>query len=327
MIKPRKRIAIVDADFGMVESILRFVADRYDFEFTEELNADYIFHSVAGLDVLKYPGVRIFVTGENVSPNFGISDYAMAFDKLYFGDRYLWFPLIKIYRKAYASLKATRVPVDKAIALKTGFCAYVMSNTKNSAVERVRIFDLLDKYKPVSSGGRWRNNTGAPVVDKLAFQTKHKFVIAFENTSWPGYLTEKFAEAAEANAIPIYWGDPGAGELFNPKAFVNCHKFSSLEDVVQEVMRIDADENIYRQFLLEPWFVDGVEPPSLRDEAVIAFLSNVFDQDKEKAYRRNRGRWGLKSERRLYIMSHRPFLQALHLLRNRWRKLKLKLST
>lgn len=322
MTKPLKRVAVVDADLPMVESLLAIVADKYDFKFTTQLDADYVFHSVAGLDVLKYSGVRIFITGENVSPNFGISDYAMAFDKLEFGDRYIWLPLIKLYTKAYASLTSPRPPVDQSYAQKPGFCAYVMSNTKNSALERIRIFDLLTNYKPVSSGGRWRNNIGGPVADKLAFQFKHKFVIAFENTSWPGYLTEKFAEAAEANAVPIYWGDPGVGELFNPKAFINCHKFSSFEAVVEEVKRIDSDDNIYRQFLAEPWFPNNSEPSCLRNETFAAFLSNIFDQEPELAYRRNRGRWGLKHEQRLYNMSHRPFTHALHLLRDRWRKLR-----
>ena len=322
MTKPRKRVAVVDADFRMVKSLLGIVADKYDFEFTTERDADYVFHSVAGLDVLKYHGVRIFITGENVSPNFGISDYAMAFDKLDFGDRYIWLPLIKLYDKAYASLTSPRPPVDPSYSAKTGFCAYVMSNTKNSAPERIRIFDLLTNYKPVSSGGRWRNNTGGPVADKLAFQLKHRFVIAFENTSWPGYLTEKFAEAAEANAVPIYWGDPGVGELFNPKAFINCHKFTSFEAVVEEIKRVDSDVTIYRQFLSEPWFPEGVEPSCLRNETYARFLSNIFDQELGMAYRRNRGRWGLKHEQRLYNMSHRPFVHALYLLRERWRKLR-----
>ena len=67
-----------------------------------------------------------------------------------------------------------------------------MSNTKNSSNERGEVFDLLKAYKTVSSGGKWRNNVGEPVADKLGFQSKHKFAIAFENNSHPGYLTEKF---------------------------------------------------------------------------------------------------------------------------------------
>jgi len=320
MTKPRKRVAIADADKGFVESVLHFGADKYDFVLTQRRDAEYVFHSVGGYDVLKYPGVRIFVTGENVSPNFGVSDYAMALDKLQFGDRYTWLPLIKLYRKAYAVLTSPRPPVDEVISHKTGFCAYVMSNTKDSAPERIQIFDALCKYKQVSSGGRWRNNVGGRVPDKLAFQSQNKFVIAFENTSWPGYLTEKFAEAAQANAVPIYWGDPEVGKIFNPKAFINCHRFNSLEAVVEEAKRIDQNNELYRQMLSEPWFPGGVEPDHLRDEMYTAFLSNIFDQDPAKAYRRNRGRWGLKTERRLYTMSHRPLQHAINLLRNRWRK-------
>lgn len=319
MNKLKKRVAIADMDADFAKDVLRFVSDRYDFELTGDRDADYVFHSVGGYDVLKYPGVRIFLTGENVTPNFDVSDYAMAFEKLIFGDRYIWLPYIK-FRKSYAALTASRMPVDDILKQKTGFCAYVMSNTTNSADERIRIFDLLSAYKPVSSGGRWRNNVGGRVKDKLTFQSKHKFVIAFENSSHPGYLTEKFAEAAEANAVPIYWGDPTIGKLFNPKAFINCHNFQTLEKAVEEVKRIDQDEALYRQMLAEPWFPDGVEPECLRDETFAAFLSNIFDQDPKAAFRRNRGGWGIKSERHLFDMYHRPHVQGYKLLRKGWRK-------
>jgi len=320
MAKPVKRIAIVDADRSFVEKVLHFVADKYDLQMTKDRDADYVFHSVMGYDVLKHPGVRVFVTGENVAPNFSISDYALAFDKLQFGDRYVWLPLTKLYRRAYASLRAPRLPVEQVLAGKTSFCAYVMSNTKDSAPERIQIFDALCQYKQVNSGGRWRNNTGGPVPDKLEFQSKHKFVIAFENTSWPGYLTEKFAEAAEANAVPIYWGDANVSRIFNPKSFINCHNFASFEAVVEEVKRIDQSDELYRQMLAEPWFPDGVEPSYLRDEVFVAFLSNIFDQGLPRAFRRNRGRWGIKHERRLYDMAHRPLIHGVNMLRNRWRK-------
>lgn len=319
MDKPKKRIAIVDADPSFVQCILQFVEGRYDIELTNDLNADYVFHSVKGYDVLKYSGIRIFVSGENVSPNFGISDYAMTFEKLEFGDRYIWLPLIKLYRDAYSVLRLPRPPVHEIMPLKTDFCAYVMSNLTNSAEERSRIFDLLSAYKQVNSGGRWRNNVGGRVSDKLAFQSKHKFVIAFENCSHPGYLTEKFAEGAASNAVPIYWGDPQVASLFNPKAFVNCHDFSSLEAAVERVREIDNDPMQYEQMLAEPWFPQGLEPDCLSDQVFADFLANIFDQDIEKAYRRNRGRWGKKKERQLLEMWAKPYLHGLKMLRNKWR--------
>ena len=306
--KPKKRIAIVDAGRRpeIVEAVLPFINDRYDLELTDAYDADYVFHSCLGNDVLKYSGIRIFVTGENVSPNFNISDYALAFDHLEFGDRYRHFPLFKLYKEAYIALCALRPSADAVLAQKNGFCAYVMSNTKDSAKERIGIFEALTKYKQVDSGGKWRNNVGGPVDDKVAFQSKYKFSIAFENSSRPGYLTEKFAQAAQSNAIPIYWGDPEVAKTFNPKAFINCHDFHSLEAVAARVSEIDGNDNLYLDMLNEPWFIDGTEPKSLKDETYIHFLKHIFDQPHEQAFRRNRSRWGMKYEKRLYDMAFSP---------------------
>lgn len=322
--KPKKRIAIVDAGCKpeIVEAILPFIEDRYNLVRTDDRDSDYVFHSCLGYDVLKYSGIRIFVTGENVSPNFNISDYALAFDKMAFGDRYCWTPLIKLYRDAYATLCAPRPPVAEVLAKKEGFCAYVMSNLTDSAPERTVIFDLLSAYKPVASGGKWRNNVGGPVADKIAFQSKYKFVIAFENSSTPGYLTEKFAQAAQSNAIPIYWGDPDIGNIFNPKAFINCHDFPSMKAAVEYVKVVDSDAMLFRQMLAEPWFPEGREPDCLQNDTFVNFLRNIFDQPHESAYRRNRSRWGIKSEKRLYNIAFRPHVQTIRIIQARLRKIK-----
>lgn len=318
--KIKKRIAVIDSPKDYIEKILHFVSDRYEFEWIDDQTADYVFHSVGGFEVLKYPGVRIFVTGENITPNFAISDYALSFEHLSFSDRHLWFPLIKLYDKSYKVLSKPRPLANDILKIKTDFCAYVMSNTKNSAPERTQIFDLLCHYKKVNSGGKWRNNIGGRIADKQAFQEKHKFVIAFENCSYPGYLTEKFADAAAANAIPVYWGDPKIGKLFNPKAFINCHDFDSLNDVIERVIEIDQNDDIYKQMLSEPWFINGEEPDDLKDEKIIQFLTNIFDQEQKQAFRRNLGRWGIKKEAQLYNMYFRPHIQMFFLLRNYWRK-------
>jgi len=259
------------------------------------------------------------VTGENVSPNFNISDYALAFDPLTFGDRYCRLPLYRLYPEAYATLCAPRPPVDEVMAQKEEFCAYVMSNMTNSAPERTRIFDAISEYKPGHSGGKWRNNIGGPVPDKIAFQSKYKFVLAIENSSTPGYLTEKFAQAAQSNAVPIYWGDPTVSEQFNPKAFVNCLDFESFEATAERVKEIDQNDDLYKQMLSEPWFPGGVEPEWLRAEIFVNFLSHIFDQEHESAYRRNRTRWGIKTEKRLYNMAFRPHVQIFHIARKSWR--------
>jgi hypothetical protein len=55
------------------------------------------------------------------------------------------------------------------------------------------------------SGGGFRNNVGGPVADKAAFLASRKFNIAFENSSFPGYTTEKLFDPLFVHAVPIYW--------------------------------------------------------------------------------------------------------------------------
>lgn len=297
--KVKKRIALVDAGpkADILRAVLPFIEDDYELEITDDRDAEYVLHSCFGNDVLKYSGIRIFVTGEYVTPNFNISDYALAFDHLEFGDRYCRLPLIKLFRDAYASLLKPKTKIDTTLKNKTGFCAYVMSNTKNSASERERIVDALNTYKAVDCGGKWRNNVGGPVADKIAFQSAYKFVLAIENYSAPGYLTEKFAQAAQSDTVPIYWGDPTIKDYLNPKAFINAHDFDSTKALVEYIKNIDQDDQAYQAMLTEPWFPNQHEPVVWQDATFAAFLSNIFNQPHKQAYRRNRSRWGIKTEK------------------------------
>ena len=56
--------------------------------------ADYVFFSLFGEEHWFLPDrcVKIFYTGENVCPDFNACDYAVGFEWLTFGDRYLRLP-------------------------------------------------------------------------------------------------------------------------------------------------------------------------------------------------------------------------------------------
>ena len=292
---------------NLLNGILKLIPKHFKLVQTQSKNADYVFHSANNWEVLNYSGIRIFVTGENVSPDFNLSDYALGFDPISFQDRYIQLPLIKLYSDAYAVFTQARPNSESISSQKSGFCAYVMSNTKNSALERISLFEQINNYKPVASGGKWNNTVGGPVADKIAFQSKYKFVLALENASHPGYLTEKFAQAAQSNAVPIYWGDPSISSIFNPKAFINCHAFPSIESIVKEIIAIDQNASRYKQMLSQPWFKNNQEPEHLKDSAYAHFFDHLFLQEKEQAYRRNRSRWGKKYERSLKKIHKRFF--------------------
>ncbi len=78
--KPKKRIAIVDCGkpAHVANGLINLLKEDHEIELTQDHDADYVIHSCMGFDALNYSGIRIFVCGECVSPNFSTSDYALV---------------------------------------------------------------------------------------------------------------------------------------------------------------------------------------------------------------------------------------------------------
>ena len=253
--------------------------NRYNVEFSDD--PDYIIYSGFGYDHLKYDCVRIFFTGECITPDFNECDYAIGFDRLQFGDRYVRIPLYNMfqYKSDYISLRNKRQFTIDDIK-ERGFCSFVVSNCFAKEARAI-FFDILSRYKVVASGGRYKNNIGGAVVDKRAFLSKYKFNIAFENCSHNGYATEKITEAFAAGVIPIYYGDPRIVEDFNPDSFLNAHGFKDFESLVDRIKEIDNNDVLYLKMLNAPAIVENSSMADLD-----AFLYNIFDQDRANAFRR-----------------------------------------
>jgi len=235
---------------------------------------DYLFCSCFGVKHLKYNCIKIFYTGENIKPNLDIYDYAIGFDKIENSRRYLRWPLYKLfqYRKDLKLALSSNNPYKNV--KKDGFCSFVVSNSY-AMKERKVIFDKLNEYKKVSSGGKYLNNIGGPVDNKIEFQSRHKFVIAFENSSAPGYTTEKIVQAFASRSIPIYYGNPNIGNEFNEKAFINCHNYQNLDEVVEKVKLVDNNDQIFNEMINEP-----ITDIDLLDEKPLeSFLLNIFDRN------------------------------------------------
>ena len=256
---------------------IELLRKHYDVEISEQ--PDYLFYSIFGHEFTKYNCVRIFYTGECIVPDFNLCDYAIAFEQMTYGDRYIRVPLYQLFQ--YKAALQAAVERGTESSTERAFCSFVCSNDTGME-QRQQIFDLLSQYKKVDSGGRFLNNIGGPVADKFEFDKKHKFSIAFENCIAEGYTTEKIIQAFAAGTIPIYLGNPSIAKEINPKAFVNCHDFSSLQEVVEHVIRIDTDDVLYRKMVQEPVFMDS--PPTL--DELECFLLHIVEQPLAAARRR-----------------------------------------
>ncbi len=264
--------------------------DIYKVELSSE-NPDYLIFSCYGNDFLNYDCVRIFYTGENLRPDFNLCDYAIGFDHLNFGERYLRYPNYALIEDQFSQLIKPQNQVDFSLEKKDHFCNFIYANAQADPT-RDHFFHLLNKYKKVSSPGRHLNNISWDVGErfsedwmytKLQFQSRCKFSIAFENTSSPGYATEKLMHAFIAGTVPIYWGNPAVTKDFNPNSFINCHDFNSFGEVVERVKEMDQNDELYNKIQCTPAFKNNKLPPQLKKEVLVNFLKNIFDKEPKEA--------------------------------------------
>lgn len=269
--------------------LLNILKKYYEVELSE--NPDYIFYSESTFEHLNYTGIKIFYTGENVHPNFNLCDYAIGFDYMQFGDRYCRFPVYlaatfyrdqELKQLAGRSFDTQLSFTSDDLSKKTGFCSFVYSNYLADNA-RGEFFEKLSQYKKVNSGGAYLNNTGGRTPNKLEFESRHKFSIAFENSSREGYTTEKLPTALMACTIPIYWGNPEIGKEFNTARFINCNDYKDFDDVISRIKEIDADDNLYLSIVNQP-VSTGYDFKEVRQNLEM-FIKNIIDQPVKEARR------------------------------------------
>jgi hypothetical protein len=165
--------------------------------------------------------------------------------------------------------------IEQFLDIKKEFCAMVVSQANSQ--KRIDFFHKLSKYKNVHSGGKLLNNVGGPVKNKIQFISDFKFTFAFENSSFPGYVTEKIYEPMFVDSIPIYWGSPLVHLDFNTKSFVNHHDFKNDDEVIDRIIELDNDKYKMADLLNESWFTNNQLNQYCNRETLRLFFENIFN--------------------------------------------------
>ena len=258
----------------------KLLSQYYDIIISEE--PDFLFFSCYGNNYLEYNCPRLFYTAENrVTPRFA-ADYSITFEFSKRSTQY-YFPY---YAYGYLFLDRTEtltrlISTTEASEIwnkKNQFCCTVVSNPKG--LVRNEFFSKLNSRKNVNSGGKYKNNVGGPVSSKRDFIDLHKFVFAFENQSYPGYVTEKLTDALESQGVPIYYGDTRVGEDFNKKRFLSLEDYKSMDDLINHILKIYNDEKAYTAIISEPIFINNILPDYLDSEKLLNFLKWSINDSK-----------------------------------------------
>ena len=325
----RKSISLWFTDFTHKENaeaikethLYRFLADHFHITLNPN-NPDFVIYSCFGDRFRSFSCTRIYSTGENSRPNFAECDFAFSFDRTDEKNFRLPLSFIGELGEVLHDIFDRRACANELFAAKEQFCNFVYRNPH--CAQRNHFFRLLSQYKKIDAAGPLFNNTtGLAARDhplryehKLSFIRQYKFTIAFENVSHPGYTTEKIIHALAAGSVPIYWGDPHIARTFNPAAFINCHDFSSFEEVVRKVIAIDCDDDEYKTYLSASPFAEDNNVIQHESEQAAVRFQEIFSRPlaspvAQSAWNRSAGRIPLSFFRRLarYIRRRRKNFQ------------------
>jgi len=257
--------------------ITRILSRQFDIVIADDPDFYFFTYPYNGKrDYLNFKCHRVFIGWENERADWRICDYVLDSDFVSGNPRHKRYPLWVTWgpNELLSPKKAN------LLTAKSKFCCMLVSNSK--AKERIEFFHALSKYKKVDSAGRYLNNIGRNIDNKMDFIKEYKFVISFENSSNPGYTTEKLIEPMFAGSIPIYWGNLKVGQDFNSKSFVNVNDFSSWQQAIEKIIELDSDDEKYKAMLEEPWFINNQIPEEFSDDNLLRFFRFMVQDSKSK---------------------------------------------
>jgi hypothetical protein len=76
-------------------------------------------------------------------------------------------------------------------------------------------------------------------IDKLA---KYRFSICYDNTIFPGYITEKIFDCFYAGCVPVYLGAPDICNYIPKECFIDKRQFSNYKDLDQFLSQVGPVE-------------------------------------------------------------------------------------
>jgi len=149
------------------------------------------------------------------------------------------------------------------------FCAFLYSQC--DWPHRQYFYDVLNAIEKVDAIGKCAGALQAQekthklasrqaswyLDDAVSQYEQFKFVIAFENSVAPGYVTEKIVNAFLAGAVPIYWGNSTTvASLFNPRSYIDCGAFATLRECASRVLEVHRSNELYEIIRREPPIID-----------------------------------------------------------------------
>ena len=285
------RIAFTDWASGthiIQNRIMRLLSAQRGVIQSKPSEADLLIYSDFGEQHWHFKGLKVYITGENMIPDFDQCDISYSPFQIPGDARAVRLPYYALIMPDTGSLVRPADYNAQNNLSRPEFACFVASNARGS--ERNQFFRKLHRRKPLVSAGRHFNTTGKAIEDKMSFLHNFRFNLAFENSSSPGYVTEKLIEPLLAGCIPIYWGAPDVAQDFNLDCMINVAGFSSDDEAIDHILGVDTDPAARLKLLSAPVFHGNRPPKYISDEYLLAPLLKLIDSGIKPGARRYRHR-------------------------------------
>jgi hypothetical protein len=114
---------------------------------------------------------------------------------------------------------------------------------------------LYAKFPALGRSQRFPSHRGTvPVKNKV--MREYKFAMAYENASFPGYVTEKIFDAFFAGCVPIYLGAPDVTDYIPAETFIDRRNFRTYDELYRFMMSIPEKDYLGYVRAIEE-FVNG----------------------------------------------------------------------
>ncbi|XP_053329195.1 3-galactosyl-N-acetylglucosaminide 4-alpha-L-fucosyltransferase FUT3-like [Spea bombifrons] len=152
-----------------------------------------------------------------------------------------------IYRP-YGRIQALKEPQNLTIPAKSKLVSWVVSQWYPGA-PRIAYYEELKKHIPIDVYGK--RNMKLSRDDFYSTISQYKFYLAFENSIYKDYITEKlWSNAFGSWAVPVVLGTSRKNyERFVPaEAFIHVDDFSSPKELAAYLLELDKDDEKYMRY-------------------------------------------------------------------------------
>ena len=260
-------------DFFMIPARMTLEKNHKKYKTVKYYNPHIHFYSCFGNKKNIYNSkslCKIFFTGENTNVYYKehkgncIDNVSLSFGFDYItADNYFRFPLWLLYFFSPCNTKEDIKNILNSFKKpyqKTKFCSLVASHDRSGI--RTKIYNDVSRVSSINCPGSLLHNDNTLrnryADNKALYLQQFKFNICPENSTSPGYVTEKLFQSLYSGCIPIYngWSKDPEPDIINPNIIL---WYDSLDNehnsnLLNEIYKLNSDEKFFSAFIEQPIF-------------------------------------------------------------------------